>query len=173
MQNVNSYKIKPFYENKFSKIKKLPQSILIEINLAQNHIENMGHVTMFVFAIRLGFCLSIISDLELDEKADVIAGEVMAEKYQTKPSSCKPYIILCGHKGIYPDGKIRQIPEYETSALFVPNLGIYDSDIIAKWNDLCKELGLDTISTVVTISYLMEATEKKVIKHRFKIRLSK
>jgi aldehyde:ferredoxin oxidoreductase len=97
------------------------------------------------------------------EKVDDVSGEAMQNKYHTKPSSCIPCSILCGHKGTYEDGSIHKIPEYETTAMLGPNLGIFDTDIITEWNDLCTRMGLDTISTGVTLSYVMEAGEKGLI----------
>jgi len=97
------------------------------------------------------------------EKVDHVSGEAMQNKYHTEPSSCIPCSILCGHKGTYRDGSIHKIPEYETTAMLGPNLGIFDTDIITEWNDLCARMGLDTISTGVILSYVMEAGEKGLI----------
>jgi aldehyde:ferredoxin oxidoreductase len=86
----------------------------------------------------------------------------MQKKYNTRPSTCLPCRILCGHKGTYPDGSVRQIPEYETTSLLGPNIGIFDTDQISQWNDLCGAMGLDTISTGATIAWAMEAGEKGI-----------
>ncbi len=96
----------------------------------------------------------------IDERASAVSGEKMKERYHSKPDSCSLCAILCGHKGEYPDGTFHQIPEYETVGLFGPNIGNFDPDIIATWNDICGEMGMDTISAGVTISYVMEAGEK-------------
>lgn len=92
-----------------------------------------------------------------------VSGETMKEKYDSRPSTCRPCSILCGHRGTYPDGKTRQIPEYETIGMLGPNLGIFDADVISEWNDLCGRMGLDTISTGATLSYMMEAGEKGLL----------
>jgi aldehyde:ferredoxin oxidoreductase len=44
-----------------------------------------------------------------------------------------------------------------------PNLGIFDPDIISRWNTLCGQLGLDTISTGAVLAWVMEAGEKKLV----------
>ncbi len=95
-----------------------------------------------------------------DPRAEALSGEAMAERYKTKPSTCRPCTILCGHKGSYPDGKVRQIPEYETVGLLGPNLDIYDPDIVGVWNELANSCGMDTISLGATLSWAMEAAEK-------------
>jgi len=94
------------------------------------------------------------------EQMDHVTGETMQAKYHTRPSTCIPCSILCGHKGTYPDGSVHKIPEYETTAMFGPNLGIFDTDIITQWNNQCSKLGLDTISTGGTLAFAMEAGEK-------------
>jgi len=93
---------------------------------------------------------------------DIISnsGEVMAKKYSTRHSACRHCTVLCGHKGHYPDGRLRQIPEYETVGMFGSNIDNYDPDLIGQWNDVMNELGMDTISAGGTIAWAMEAGEK-------------
>jgi aldehyde:ferredoxin oxidoreductase len=98
------------------------------------------------------------------EQAVRVSGEAMQEKYDTKHSTCKPCHIRCGHKGTYKDGSVHQIPEYETIGLLGPNLGIFDTDIITQWNDICGLIGIDTISAGAILAYVMEAGEKGLIK---------
>lgn len=97
------------------------------------------------------------------ELVDHVTGEAMEAKYKTRPYTCVPCSILCGHKGNYPDGAVRKIPEYETTAMLGPNLGIYDTDWISRWNDQCGRLGLDTISTGSTLAFAMEAGERGLL----------
>ncbi len=89
-------------------------------------------------------------------------GEVMAERYKTRHSTCRYCTVLCGHKGHYPDGKLRQIPEYETIGLFGSNIENYDPDIIGVWNDQMNDMGMDTISAGGTIAWAMEAKENGI-----------
>jgi aldehyde:ferredoxin oxidoreductase len=89
-----------------------------------------------------------------------LSGQAMAERYSTRHSSCRHCTVLCGHKGHYPDGVVRQIPEYETTGMFGSNIGNFNPDLIASWNDIMNELGLDTISTGGTIAWAMEAGEQ-------------
>ncbi len=93
-------------------------------------------------------------------KIEAITGQAMAQKYKTRHSTCRYCSILCGHKGMYPDGRMRQIPEYETTGLFGSNIENYDTDKIALWNDIMNETGMDTISAGGTIAWAMEAGEK-------------
>lgn len=93
-----------------------------------------------------------------------VTGEKMKDLYNTKPSTCKPCSIQCGHRGTRKDGSSHQIPEYETVGLLGTNLGIFDPDQIIEWNDLCSRMGMDTISTGSVIGWAMEASEKELIK---------
>ena len=95
-----------------------------------------------------------------DKRAGAVSGETMQRKYNTEYDTCKPCTILCGHKGTYSDGSSRHIPEYESIQLLGPNLGIFDSDRITEWNDICGRMGMDTITAGATLSYVMEAGEK-------------
>lgn len=95
-----------------------------------------------------------------DSEADRLSGEAMRERYGSKPSTCLPCTILCGHKGTFPDGSTRQIPEYETVALLGANLGVFDPDRVSDWNELCGRLGMDTISAGGTLAFAMEAHDR-------------
>ncbi len=95
-----------------------------------------------------------------DERCKALSGEAMAERYHTTHAACAPCTILCGHKGTYPDGKVRHIPEYETIGLWGGNIMNFNPDLVAEWNDIMNDLGLDTISCGATVSWAMEAAEK-------------
>jgi aldehyde:ferredoxin oxidoreductase len=50
-------------------------------------------------------------------------------------------------------------PEYETLGAFGSNLGIGDLPLLAKANELCNALGMDTISAGMTISFAVDCFE--------------
>jgi aldehyde:ferredoxin oxidoreductase len=99
-----------------------------------------------------------------DKRVEDISGQAIQEKYNTSFDTCKPCTILCGHKGTYPDGSEQHIPEYESVNLLGPNLGIFDTDQITEFNDICGRMGMDTISAGATLSWAMEAGGKGLIK---------
>ena len=99
-----------------------------------------------------------------DPRFEALSGEAMAERYNTRHSTCAPCTVLCGHKGRYPDGTTRHIPEYETTGSWGGNIGNWDPDLIGVWNQLLNDLGMDTISAGVTFSWAMEAAEKGIRK---------
>ncbi len=95
-----------------------------------------------------------------DVQAPQVSGWAMREKFGAKPSTCRPCTILCGHKGVFSDQQSRQLPEYETVGLLGTNLGIFDPEQIALWNEQCGRLGLDTISCGAVLGFVMEASQK-------------
>ncbi len=54
-------------------------------------------------------------------------------------------------------------PEYETVGAFGPACGCSDLSATAKAHERCNALGLDTISTGMTIAWLMEAVERGLV----------
>jgi len=92
------------------------------------------------------------------------SGEAMAERYTTRSSSCQHCSINCGHKGHFKNGKMHQIPEYETNGMFGSNIENFNTDLITEWNDEMNRHGLDTISVGGTIAWAMEAGEKGIFK---------
>lgn len=66
------------------------------------------------------------------------------------------------------DGTEIEGPEYETLAVAGSNCGITDLSAVARFNALCDDLGLDTISTGGVTAFAMELTEKGI--HDFGLR---
>jgi len=73
------------------------------------------------------------------------------------PSPCGKYSHSKKH-GIYVEG-----PEYETNGMLGSDLGLGDIEDVARANQLCDELGLDTISTGGAIAWAMECYEKGIL----------
>ena len=77
--------------------------------------------------------------------------------------SCHPgCLVMCSN--IYNDDKGNFITagfEYETAAMFGPNLEIYDFYKTARFDYLCDDIGVDTIETGCSIGVCMEAGKIK------------
>jgi aldehyde:ferredoxin oxidoreductase len=110
----------------------------------------------------------------VDERAEHISGSIFEEKIfeQKHPDGCflgcslactkgcEKYTLTTGPfvgKTISVDG-----PEYETAAAMT-NLGIFNPDHILEYAWYCDEYGLDTISTGVVMSFLVEAYERGLL----------
>jgi aldehyde:ferredoxin oxidoreductase len=76
-----------------------------------------------------------------------------------KSHACMPGCVI-GCSNVIPDkdGKAIVSPlEYETMGLMGCNLGIDSIDVIAKFNYLCNDIGVDTIETGVALGVALEA----------------
>jgi len=101
------------------------------------------------------------------EGAKKISGQAMAATILTNNYHCGRCVINCGRTvkavgGPY-DGVEIGGPEYETIGLLGSNLLVDDLPAIAKSNELCNRLGLDTISTGGVIGFAMEAFERGLV----------
>ncbi len=91
--------------------------------------------------------------------ADKVSGESIKENILVRKSGCYKCPIACGRLTEV-NGKTGKGPEYETVWALGPELGIFDLKKITEANYRCNELGIDTISTGVTIGCAMELKEK-------------
>jgi len=93
-----------------------------------------------------------------------VCGEALVEKgYLQKNKACYACPIGCGRYTKLPNGREGEGPEYETGWAFGAACGVKDLIAIVEANFLCNELGLDTISTGVTIACAMELYERGFI----------
>jgi aldehyde:ferredoxin oxidoreductase len=70
----------------------------------------------------------------------------------------------CGKYVTAREGAVKLVgPEYETIALLGSDVGVDDPEMIAFYNVLCDEYGVDTISTGNSIAFAMECYEKGFI----------
>ncbi len=101
------------------------------------------------------------------EGAEKTSGMAMKEEYEVKDYRCYACPIACGKHLVRKKGFPEELdiagPEYETGAGFGALLLNDDLETIVWANDLCNRLGLDTISTSMTIAFAMELSEKKLI----------
>ena len=108
--------------------------------------------------------------------ADRISGEALLEsKVWVKRDTCPGCPITCKRvvKGVSNNQEFGPEwggPEYETVASFGSNCLNNDLESICLFNKKCNQYGLDTISVGVNISYLMEATEKGLLKKENQIK---
>jgi aldehyde:ferredoxin oxidoreductase len=60
--------------------------------------------------------------------------------------------------------KIMKAPEYETLGTAGSNCGVGDFEAVTEFNNICGDLGIDTISTANTIALVMELYEAGIVK---------
>jgi len=96
--------------------------------------------------------------------AQAISGEEMHAHYHDKDTTCLKCPVACGKQYEIRDGELlglkAKMPEYETIFAFGSMLGNAHAGSLARANDLCDLLGMDTISMGVTLSFVAEALER-------------
>ena len=93
------------------------------------------------------------------------------QKIRIKKRACYQCSIACRnfHGTTFAGAEVRgEGPEYETIALCGANCGIDDIDALMKFNELCDEWGLDTISSGSVVGLAMDLAEKGI--HDFGVR---
>jgi aldehyde:ferredoxin oxidoreductase len=101
------------------------------------------------------------------ECADKIDWDAIKGSAFVKKTACYKCPIACrnitsARSGLF-EGLTIEGPEYETLAMAGSNCGISDLYTIMKFNDLCDNYGLDTISTGNITAFIMECFEKKLL----------
>jgi aldehyde:ferredoxin oxidoreductase len=100
------------------------------------------------------------------EHVDKVDGVALKEKYLIKHVPCWRCPISCGRLTAVDDEKYAgkgEGPEYETISSLGTACGLDNLAALTKANYWCNELGLDTISTGLTIAAAMELYEDGVI----------
>jgi aldehyde:ferredoxin oxidoreductase len=94
--------------------------------------------------------------------AGKISGEAIAETIYSGRTGCYRCPVQCSR--MIKTGALTMAgPEYESLWALGPECGIDDLEVIARANNLCNLLGLDTISTGVTIGCAMELEERGLL----------
>jgi aldehyde:ferredoxin oxidoreductase len=99
------------------------------------------------------------------EEAELVSGEYLHEHYKAKTIACAQCPIACeqvGHVREGPYAPAMGHVEYESLYALSSNCGVSDMEASIKAIVNCNELGMDTMSTGVTISWAMECYERGI-----------
>ncbi len=99
------------------------------------------------------------------EDAELVSGEYLHEHYKAKTTACAQCPIACEQIGHVKEGPYAPAMghiEYESLYALSSNCGVNDMEAAIKAIVNCNELGTDTMSTGVTISWAMECYEKGI-----------
>jgi aldehyde:ferredoxin oxidoreductase len=127
----------------------------------------MGTTRILMMANRAGFLPTRNYTQGTFEHAERVSGERLAAEYNVKTRGCFACTIPCSriysvrdgpHKGLHGEG-----PEYESLGCFTSRIGNPDLELALKANDLCNQLGIDILSTVGCIGWVMELYEKGLL----------
>jgi aldehyde:ferredoxin oxidoreductase len=94
-----------------------------------------------------------------------ISSETCRETLNWEDTSCFNCSIRCSKWARW-DGHEIEGPEYESTAFLGSMCEIYDIKAVAAANELCNDLGLDTISCGSVIAFAMECREKGLVDDR-------
>lgn len=96
-----------------------------------------------------------------------IGGDAFVNNHVMKNTACARCPLHCGKESKTDKyGSTTEGPEYETLAMFGPNLGNASLDSIIHANHLCNMYGMDTISCADTIACAYELFEKGIISEK-------
>ena len=136
---------------------------------AKLYVEKMGAMTRFgtpggvAFAEQNGdLPLKNWSMGSWSEEVKSITGEAMAETILTGNWGCTACPIRCGRDVAF-NGISGAGPEYETIGMLGSNCLINDLKAIARGNDLCNRMGIDTIGGGSAVAFTMELLERGII----------
>ncbi|MBD3256527.1 MAG: aldehyde ferredoxin oxidoreductase [Candidatus Lokiarchaeota archaeon] len=97
--------------------------------------------------------------------AEKLTGKTLREEYPVIDYGCAGCTLKCGKITVVEDdGKDIKVdgPEYETVAAYGPMLGIFDSKEVILAHHYCNMYGIDTISSGVSISFLIYLVENQL-----------
>jgi len=143
--------------------KSLAQAIMEDPKTENRH--KLGTPAILLVANEIGILPTRNFSAGKFEKAEEIAGERVAEVIAERGGEgrsgtpcVRGCVIQCCNIFPDPSGKktVASI-QYENIALLGSNCGIGDLDDIAELNDLCNQVGVDTIETGAAIGVAMEA----------------
>jgi aldehyde:ferredoxin oxidoreductase len=100
------------------------------------------------------------------EGAEKIDGTAITKDYLIKNRGCFACPMVCGGETVVKDGPFAgtaERPDFETAWVFGANCGNDNLEAILKANNICNDLGLDTISAGNTIAAAMEMYERGYI----------
>jgi len=98
---------------------------------------------------------------------DQINGATMLADYKIGDSACFSCSMCCSNICLVKNGKyagtVVEGPEYESCAMLGSNVGIDNFAAVLAANQLCDELGVDTISTGNLVGAVIEGYEKGIL----------
>ncbi|MEM2546567.1 MAG: aldehyde ferredoxin oxidoreductase N-terminal domain-containing protein, partial [Candidatus Bathyarchaeia archaeon] len=107
------------------------------------------------------------SGVWVEEKVEKISGVKISQTILDKITPCCNCVIGCKRTIHIKEGKHACLkadsPEFETLCMLGSNLLNDDLSLIAKLNDLCNRLGMDTISVGAVLAFAIEAYERGII----------
>jgi len=107
---------------------------------------------------------------EVFEAAEAISGERFKDLYWERDTTCLKCPVACGKDFHVNDGEFAgtrwKMPEYESIFALGSMLENANAPSLIKANELCDQLGMDTISMGVTVAFALECAEQGLLSPR-------
>src|SRR5919109_4954458 len=104
---------------------------------------------------------------EVFDEAEAISGERFKDQYWERDTTCLKCPVACGKDFKVEDGEFAgtrwKMPEYESIFALGSMLENANAPSLIKANELCDQLGMDTISMGVTLAFAMECVERGLL----------
>jgi len=156
-------KIKPHHPDSFKKALKIAQRKVQSHDNTGKRLKTLGTPqNVNIFGTTGIMPVKNFSRASFDQMKSIDSTTIRDNHYQ-KNHGCVGCPIKCGRIGNY-NQKEMISPEYETIAMMGSNLLISNISKIAEFNEQLNRLGLDSISTGNVIGFVMELTEKGLLK---------
>jgi aldehyde:ferredoxin oxidoreductase len=150
-------------------VKKLLDDIREPLKVGTAGLKQYGTTILVNVVNKLGALGVRNLQTEYYDKADAISGETFKAAYFDKDTTCFKCPVACGKDFHVQEGEYTgthwKMPEYETIFAFGSMLDNTHKGSIVKANELCDQLGMDTISLGVTLSFAFECFEKGLLRY--------
>jgi len=103
---------------------------------------------------------------ELPEKVEGVYAQTLHDRYHVRNYACYRCTVACGQVGKVKEGAFTGAtarPEYESIGLLGPSCGINDMAAVISANELCDQLGMDTITAGNLVAMVMELFERGLV----------
>ncbi len=100
------------------------------------------------------------------ETVSGVYAQALHDRYYVRNYACYRCSVACGQVGEVAEGEFagaKARPEYESIGLLGPSCGIYQMDAVIAANELCDNMGMDTITTGNLVAMAMELFERGLV----------
>ena len=151
-----------------AKCKEIAESARTDLKTSRAKHRQLGTAQLVEAINELG-CLptrNFQTSWETPEKVQGVYAQTLHDRYYVRNYACYRCTVACGQVGEVKDGPFagaRARPEYESIGLLGPSCGINDMAAVIAANELCDDLGMDTITSGNLVAMTMELFERGLV----------
>ncbi len=102
----------------------------------------------------------------IPEKVQGVYAQTLHDQYYVRNYACYRCSVACGQMAKVKDGEFAGAaarPEYESIGLLGPSCGVNDMAAVIAANEMCDDLGMDTITAGNLVAMVMELFERGLV----------